>query len=192
MELRVIVEPVADRDVSAVVPPMVPETFTVEVPALRVRAWALSMLLPKLIAPGTALVLTVTVPVKSTGGGDEKEFDVTLLPRITSEALVKAMGPSLATPPTTPPKVIVPVPAVRVSGSTPAVVALTVLLKRTSPPPAELLIVGVAVNVTGLQKVMSPLVVVILAPKETVPPPLCIKEPPIAAVAAVGNVKVPV
>jgi hypothetical protein len=38
MELRVIVDPVADRDVSAVVPPMLPETFTVEPVAVRVRA----------------------------------------------------------------------------------------------------------------------------------------------------------
>jgi hypothetical protein len=38
MELRVIEDPVAENDVNAVVPPIVPETFTVEAPALRVRA----------------------------------------------------------------------------------------------------------------------------------------------------------
>jgi hypothetical protein len=149
-------------------------------------------LLPKLIAPGRALVLIVTVPVKRTGGVDENELADTLLPRITSEALVKLMGPSLVTPPTTPPKVMVPVPAVRVSVSTPAVVALTVLLKRMLPPPAELLSVGVPVNVTGLPKSISPFVVVILAPRETSPPPLCKNEPPIVAVAAAGNAKAPV
>jgi hypothetical protein len=102
------------------------------------------------------------------------------------------MGPNLVTPPTTAPKVIVPVPAVRVSVSAPGAAASTVPLKRILPLPAELLSVGVPVNVTGLPKSISPFVVVISAPKETAPPPLCMKEPPIEAVAAGGNVKAPV
>ena len=83
--------------------------------------------------------------------------------------------------PTSPPNVILPVPAVRFKSWLLGVVPLTVLLKRMSPIPAPVLRLTLFATVTGLLKVILLLVVVTSAFKEVTPlnviPPLAVIGP---------------
>lgn len=173
IEPSAIVEPVAEKPVSAVVPPIVPLTTTGWPDAAKVKFLAPSTLLPKLM-PGEAEVVTVTGPTRVTSGTDVNELAVMLLPKITSEALVKLIAPSAVVPPTTPLKAMVPVPAVAVIVWALAADPFNVLPKKMLPLPEEVFNVGVPVNVTGLEKLMllSKPVVEMFAPKETLPTPL--------------------
>ena len=91
---------------------------------------------------------------------------------VTFAALLISITPKRV-PPTAPPKVMLPVPAVKVKSSVPAVVPFTVPLSVISPtPPAPVDRVTSVVKVTPVANAIGPSAVVILPPMLFKPRPV--------------------
>ncbi len=92
---------------------------------------------------------------------------------VTLCALEMVSVPKRVPPPTAPTKLILPVPAAKLRLKAP----LTVLLKVISPGPVPVFRATLFVKLTADPKLMLLLVVVMLAPKSTVPAPDCVNGP---------------
>ena len=183
--------PVMLTEPSAVISPL-PAIATVPVslkvttpPAVVVIAALTAKLVPLKVTPAPPLVLTapfrVVVPLLPASWF---RLAAVIACALTLVALLISIMPTRCVPPTVLAKVILPVPAVKLKFSVPAVVPSTTPLSVIFPAPAPVDRVTPVVKVTPVAKAMSVLVVVMSPPMLLSPAPSCVK-PPVATMLVV-------